>query len=421
MTEVMIRGYVFFGRFILTLCTAGSRSSSDLGRRCFRERFAGKTGRGTKGCRWVGEASKTLTLIDEGNDDLLVSRKASDDSGWHSRRCRKGEPRFYQRCRVNMPLLTRLRRITANQVKALGLAYHIRSAILDLMAFPHNPLSNYHPSVFSTQVFWGDICMRPNKHAVHFLDPRTNEVVYPDEIPPTPSPSFSINSLPSSPLPPTPSSSGLRFRCVSLPQVETCSQIPQVNPAISYDGMTMPVLQLDVTVGPPRFSKYSPPSAERSPLTGHTPSQTTLDHSLLSELAVFPPMDSIKLISNQFPWFTEVRSSVNGVTLFDIWQTLHDKLRTPISKGEWSMISQAQQAFVSKAFYLRVEQIPDSTLKEKQHRKGVRRLDFLFGHTKLLGITAVPDKPGNFNLHWGLPPPASLPCTPLSSPHPWAT
>jgi len=40
-------------------------------------------------------------------------------------------------------------------------------------------------------------------------------------------------------------------------------------------------------------------------------------------------------------------------------------------------------------------------LREKQLNKGVRRLDFLLGNTKLLGIAPVPDKPGIFTLCWG--------------------
>ena len=85
----------------------------------------------------------------------------------------------------------------------------------------------------------------------------------------------------------------------------------------------------------------------------------------------------------------------------DVLQTLHTALRIPISKSEWNSLAAHAQESVSSAFYGRLGGIRDYSSREKQLKKGVRRLDFLLGNTKLLGIAAVPDKPGVFTLCWG--------------------
>jgi hypothetical protein len=40
-------------------------------------------------------------------------------------------------------------------------------------------------------------------------------------------------------------------------------------------------------------------------------------------------------------------------------------------------------------------------VRESQRRKGVRRMDFLTGRTRLLGIRPVTDKYGVFVVSWG--------------------
>lgn len=258
----------------------------------------------------------------------------------------------------------------------------------------------------------------PRDKRVHFIDPVTNNVVYPDMlhppvIPLTPSPTFSAFSLPSPLLPSTPSSSG--FYYVPLPSVGNYGTI-QVHPAMSYNGRIAP-FHFDVTVAPSQlvesvpqkfgkgglFFKCLRPSAQQSPLTGHSPSPVSFELSLLGEPVIYPLMSSITLFSELLPWSIPVGAETPGdeVTIFHVWQTLHTSLRTPISKSEWNCLSAHTQNIVSAAFYRRLGGIRDHSLREKQFRRGVRRLDFLLGNTELLGITAVPGKPGVFTLHWG--------------------
>lgn len=251
---------------------------------------------------------------------------------------------------------------------------------------------------------------------VHFIDPATNDVFYPDMltspvIPPTPSPTYSLSSLPSSPLPSTPGSS--RPYCVPLPPVGPYIVVQQVHPAIAYQSRIAP-LHFDVTVAPsqltssiprtPGTGMWSPrPPVQQSPLTGRSPSPVRFELSLLDEPVTYPHMTSIILFSDLLPWSTRVEAETptGVVTIFDVLRTLHAALRTPISMSEWNSLPVQTQSSVSAAFYHRLGGIRDHSLREKQLKKGVRRLDFLLGNTKLLGIAVVSDKPGAFTLRWG--------------------
>ena len=254
---------------------------------------------------------------------------------------------------------------------------------------------------------------------VHFVDPVTNGLIFPDMlnppvIPLTPSPTYSISSLPSPPQPSTPSSS--RSYYVSLPPLATYGMVQQVHPAVLYSGR-VPPLYFDITVAPSQLAdpvpqkpskggwlpKCSHPSAQQSPLTGRSASPVCFELSLMDEPVTYPHMNSIVLFSDLLPWSIRVEAATpdDVVTIFDVLQTLHTVLRIPISKSEWNSLSAHAQESISAAFYRRLGGIRDHTFREKQLKKGVRRLDFLLGNTKLLGIAAVPDKPGVFTLYWG--------------------
>ena len=259
----------------------------------------------------------------------------------------------------------------------------------------------------------------PQGKRVHFIDPVTDDVFFPDMlnppvIPPTPSPTFSLSSLPSPPPPSTPGSS--RSYHVPLPSLATYGMVQRVHPAVSYSGQAPP-LYFDVTVSPSQLadpvaqrpsvgvwsSRHSRSSVQQSPLTGRSASPVRFELSLLDEPVTYPHMNSIVLFSDLLPWSTrvEVATPDDVVTIFDVLQTLHTALRIPVSKSEWNSLAPYTQDSVSAAFYRRLGGIRDHALREKQLKKGVRRLDFLLGDTKLLGISVVPDKPGVFTLRWG--------------------
>ena len=67
---------------------------------------------------------------------------------------------------------------------------------------------------------------------------------------------------------------------------------------------------------------------------------------------------------------------------------------------EWASLSLASQDVISASFHKRADRFSDRVKREKQLGKGVRRLDFLVGRTRLYGISPFGEKPDVFKVHW---------------------
>ena len=55
---------------------------------------------------------------------------------------------------------------------------------------------------------------------------------------------------------------------------------------------------------------------------------------------------------------------------------------------------------IAASFHQRVNGFSGRLKKEKQVDKGVRRLDFLGGRTRLYGISPIGERPGVYRVHW---------------------
>jgi len=121
---------------------------------------------------------------------------------------------------------------------------------------------------------------------------------------------------------------------------------------------------------------------------------------LLSEPAIYPATPSIILLTDALPWSITVTTKSTFITLYDVLQALHSSLRLQVTKVEWASLSRASQAVISTSFHKRVNGFSDRIKREKQLGRGVRRLDFLVGRTRLFGISALGGKPGVYKVHW---------------------
>jgi hypothetical protein len=253
----------------------------------------------------------------------------------------------------------------------------------------------------------------PTSRRVHFLDPVTNSVILPvpltppvvPHVPRTPSPTYSPGSSLSSPSPSTPPST------IYYPFLTpTTLNAIRAHPVIAYNN-SIPHLSFDVSMPP---SVLSTPSSSLSgnqrvgvPSHINQPNLATIgfDPAVLNDPATYPPLPSITLVSDLLPWSIHVEASqtypVPVVTIFDVLQTLYITLRIPIVPCEWTCLPSPTQLLISVAFYRRLDGITDYNTRESQRRKGVRRIDFLTGRTRLLGLTPVVDKPGLFVVGWG--------------------
>jgi len=77
----------------------------------------------------------------------------------------------------------------------------------------------------------------------------------------------------------------------------------------------------------------------------------------------------------------------NFVTVADVLAKLYGLLRLVISQNELNFQSQESQRDISAAFYQRVNRDPWTAAVEK--KKGLKRIDFLKGHTRFMGLTST--------------------------------
>ena len=124
--------------------------------------------------------------------------------------------------------------------------------------------------------------------------------------------------------------------------------------------------------------------------------------TLLSEQATYPASHTITLLTETLPWSITVTAKSTFVTVYDILQALHTSLRLQVATREWTSLSRASQDVITASFHKRVGGFSDRIKRGKQFGKGVRRLDFLVGHTRLDGISPFEERPGVFMVHWGV-------------------
>ena len=213
----------------------------------------------------------------------------------------------------------------------------------------------------------------------------------------SPTPNFTLNLAP--PAPPSTSTPN-PFRTSCLPDVEDGPAIQSAHFAISIptDGTTTRDV-FDVAIDPAVFRNGSIPLS--------TP---------WGENATRPPLNFIYLHSDLFPRFfttagltrcikvTGTLPSVGGtflsVGVLDVWETLYNKLQEPITMAEWPNLSNDTRKYLFASRDLRLSRIQNVSSREQQGRAIVKWLDFMCGHTVLLGMSADSKQLGHFTLHW---------------------
>jgi len=236
----------------------------------------------------------------------------------------------------------------------------------------------------------------PQGRRVRILDPVMNAVhntaeLSPPSSPRTPSPTFSDSSASSLAVPPTPQS---LFSTIPLPALK-----PQIHPAITYTD-PLPHLCFDLAFPPSYLLVPDSPALGSDHSTTSSYCFECVDTTLLSEQATYPASHTITLISEALPWSVTVAAKSTFVTVYDILQALHSSLRLQVETTEWTSLSRASQDVITASFHKRVGGFSDRIKRGKQLGKGVRRLDFLVGHTRLCGISPFEERPGVFMVHW---------------------
>lgn len=116
-----------------------------------------------------------------------------------------------------------------------------------------------------------------------------------------------------------------------------------------------------------------------------------ISHRVLSEPATFPSLPFMKITSPHLPWTIKVYAS-NGsfVSLEDALDSIYHSLRTNIKPAEFdSLPSSHDRRRATRAYEHRYRRQRSSSEYDKEKKGGMKRIDFLMGHTRFLGISNI--------------------------------
>ena len=198
----------------------------------------------------------------------------------------------------------------------------------------------------------------------------------------TPSPTLTDSSLPSSGEsagPHTPPQNNF-----ALPDGPVA-----IHPLLAYHPHFPPIV----------YEVFSPPhtlapSMHASPLS--------LPAAVLEESATQPGMHTMTLLIEQFPWRLVIPPTKHYVSVRDLIEALYCFLRHPVLQSEYNTLpTQALKDEVSLAFHSRCGRAPSKEAAEEQYQKGVKRVDFLRGRTRFMGLSSTKVGPDVWILNLG--------------------
>ncbi|PBK94071.1 hypothetical protein ARMGADRAFT_115602 [Armillaria gallica] len=193
----------------------------------------------------------------------------------------------------------------------------------------------------------------------------------------TPSPEYHQSPLPPSPTLPSSTDS------VSSPSAAIPSSIPSFHPPPTPDGLQNPIdlpsVEEDFEPTTVKLHEYLRPpylgidfAKDISPYIPDIPDEPATSPALLRDMV---------LVSKYLPW----RIHISPGSVRDMVVALYTALRTKVTEEELKAVGGTG---VKTAFRNRVE-----GMGEEEIRKGVRRVDFLLGYTRFIGVEAT-DEPG---------------------------
>ncbi|KAH0826806.1 hypothetical protein J3R83DRAFT_5230 [Lanmaoa asiatica] len=195
----------------------------------------------------------------------------------------------------------------------------------------------------------------------------------------SPSPTLSESSLPSSgdsSGPCTPPQNN--YASLPLPNGPVA-----IHPLLAFHPYVPPIIY-DASLPPVTLA----PNIHASPLS--------LPARILEEPATQPSMHTLTLVIDQLPWRLTIPPMKHYVSVRDLLEALYCFLRHPVLSSEYNTLpTQALRDEVSIAFHNRCGRAPSREAANEQYQKGVKRVDFLRGRTRFMGLSSTklgPDK-----------------------------
>jgi hypothetical protein len=130
---------------------------------------------------------------------------------------------------------------------------------------------------------------------------------------------------------------------------------------------------------------------------GHT-------HAVLAESAMIPPVPFLTIISPYLRWSISVVPSPHQrafVSVSDVLEAIYHGLRHLFTEHEYLHLSRGEQKAIRASYKRRYGRIPERRHAEKERLGGLKRVDFLMGRTRFLGLSPSTDGPDVWVLHVG--------------------
>jgi len=137
------------------------------------------------------------------------------------------------------------------------------------------------------------------------------------------------------------------------------------------------------------------------PSTVLTRNNYSLSVRTFREPATTPPLPFLTITSIHLPWTIKVYpSNAVYVSLEDVYDSIYRTLRTNITSAEFNLFSnQDDQRRATRAYEKRYRRHHRNTRAyEEEKRGGMKRVDFLMGHTKFLGLSNSSRHPDEWQL-----------------------
>ena len=136
------------------------------------------------------------------------------------------------------------------------------------------------------------------------------------------------------------------------------------------------------------------------PSTILTRNNYSLSVRTFREPATTPPLTFLTISSIHLPWNIKVyASNALYVTLEDVFDSIYRNLRTNITSAEFNLFSnQNDQRRATRAYEKRYRRHRNTRVYEEEKRGGMKRVDFLMGHTKFIGLSNSSRHPDEWQL-----------------------
>ena len=207
------------------------------------------------------------------------------------------------------------------------------------------------------------------------------------------SPRHTVSSPPPPPPPPAPITPPSTGYGLPGPSPYVISYAPQ-NPTTSvpYAGLVYAHPLLDASSITYDLMEH--------PSTIMTRNNYSLSTRTLREPATTPRLSFLKITSIHLPWTIKVyASNAVYVTLEDVFISIYRNLRTNITSAEFNLFSkQDDQRRATRAYEKRYRRLRNTRAYDEEKRGGMKRVDFLMGHTKFLGLSNSSRHPDEWQL-----------------------